>query len=151
LKKIDLGQTITILANVGVIAGIIFLGVELRQNNELMAAEARFSRVMMSNEGWRSLAENGDLTELRVRAWNNEALTEAEQIRVDAAAMRVLVNMEWIYRELPADSPERNYMRDQLRSSFSRGPTTGSVWEERKAAFDPGFVQWMDENVVNER
>ncbi len=151
MKKIDLGQTITILANVGVIAGIIFLGVELRQNNELMAAEARFSRVMMSNEGWRSLAENGDLTELRVRAWNNEALTEAEQIRVDAAAMRVLVNMEWIYRELPADSPERNYMRDQLRSSFSRGPTTGSVWEERKAAFDPGFVQWMDENVVNER
>jgi len=149
LKKIDLGQTITILANVGVIAGIIFLGVELRQNNELMAAEARFNRVMMSNEGWRSLAENGDLTELRVRAWNNEALTEAEQIRVDAAAMRVLVNMEWMYRELPADSPERNYMRDQLRSSFSRGPTTGSVWEERKAAFDPGFVQWMDENVVN--
>ena len=149
MKKIDLGQTITILANVGVIAGIIFLGVELRQNNELMAAEARFNRVMMSNEGWRSLAENGDLTELRVRAWNNEALTEAEQMRVYAAAMRVLVNMEWMYRELPADSPERNYMRDQLRSSFSSGPTTGSVWQERKAAFDPSFVQWVDDNIVN--
>jgi len=32
LKKIDLGQTITILANVGVIAGIIFLGIEIQQN-----------------------------------------------------------------------------------------------------------------------
>ena len=30
LKKIDLGQTISILANVGVIAGIVFLAVELR-------------------------------------------------------------------------------------------------------------------------
>ena len=32
MKKIDLGQTLNTLANVGVIAGIVFLGVELRQN-----------------------------------------------------------------------------------------------------------------------
>ncbi len=29
MKKIDLGQTIQILANVGVIAGILFLGIAL--------------------------------------------------------------------------------------------------------------------------
>ena len=29
MKKIDLGQTIAILANIGVIAGIVFLAVEL--------------------------------------------------------------------------------------------------------------------------
>ena len=34
MKKIDLGQTITILANVGVIAGIVFLAVEVRQVGE---------------------------------------------------------------------------------------------------------------------
>ena len=38
MKKIDLGQAIGILANVGVIAGIVFLGMELRQNNELVVA-----------------------------------------------------------------------------------------------------------------
>ena len=32
-KKIDLGQIITICANIGVIAGIVFLGIELQQNN----------------------------------------------------------------------------------------------------------------------
>jgi hypothetical protein len=32
MRKIDLGQTITILANIGVIAGIVFLALELRQN-----------------------------------------------------------------------------------------------------------------------
>jgi len=34
MKKIDLGQTIAILANVGVIAGIVFLAIEVRQNTE---------------------------------------------------------------------------------------------------------------------
>ncbi len=32
MKKISLGQTITILANIGVIAGIVFLRFEMRQN-----------------------------------------------------------------------------------------------------------------------
>ncbi len=34
MKKIDLGQAITIFANIGVIAGIVFLAYELRQNTE---------------------------------------------------------------------------------------------------------------------
>ena len=42
--KIDLGQAIAILANIGVIAGIVFLAAELQQNNELMEAEARAAR-----------------------------------------------------------------------------------------------------------
>ena len=34
MKKIDLGQSITILANLGVIAGIIFLAIEVQQNTQ---------------------------------------------------------------------------------------------------------------------
>jgi hypothetical protein len=41
MKKIDIGQTVGLLANPGVVAGIEFLAVELRQNNELMNAAAR--------------------------------------------------------------------------------------------------------------
>lgn len=40
MKKIDPGQTITILANIGVIAGIAFLAFEIRQNTAQMRAEA---------------------------------------------------------------------------------------------------------------
>ena len=36
MKKTDLGQAIQVLANVGVIAGIVFLAVETRQNNQLL-------------------------------------------------------------------------------------------------------------------
>ncbi len=41
MKKIDLGQTISILANVGVIGGIVFLAFELRQNSEQLEIQAR--------------------------------------------------------------------------------------------------------------
>jgi len=40
MKTPNLGQTISTLANLGVIAGIIFLALELQQNNQLLRAEA---------------------------------------------------------------------------------------------------------------
>ena len=39
MRKIDLGQTFQILANVGVIAGIVFLGIELRRNTDAMRSQ----------------------------------------------------------------------------------------------------------------
>ncbi len=44
MKNIDLGRTLSVLANLGVITGIVFLGVELRQNNELLVKEAQRAR-----------------------------------------------------------------------------------------------------------
>ena len=46
MKKLDLGQTITILANLGVIAGIVFLGLELRQTQSAMQAQAYQTRAL---------------------------------------------------------------------------------------------------------
>ena len=41
MKKIDLGQLTNTLANLGVIAGIVFLAIEIRQNNMLMQSQTR--------------------------------------------------------------------------------------------------------------
>jgi len=41
MKKLDIGQAVSILANVGVIAGIIILAFELDQNSDLVAAQTR--------------------------------------------------------------------------------------------------------------
>jgi len=140
---------LTLIANVGVIAGIVFLGIELRQNNELLEAEARFNRMRMSWDGWQSYAVNRDLTELMVRAKNGQILAVAEQERVDAVTMRILVGMEWSYRELPPGSPERLYIRDALLDVFAGIGADLEVWNRKKTAFDPSFVQWVEENVIS--
>ncbi len=60
MKKIDLGQTIAILANIGVIAGIVFLAIEVRSSreaNQLQSASAnaegfnQVNLVMAANPG----------------------------------------------------------------------------------------------------
>ena len=150
MKKLDLGQTIQILANIGVVAGIVFLGMELRQNNSLMEAEARFNRLNISTDSWGRWADDGEFAELRVRAARGEELTEVERQRVEGAIMRVFLRHEWIYRELPEGSPERNQIRETLRRQFAEDAWYSLVWADRSDSFDPGFVEWVEAIVANQ-
>jgi hypothetical protein len=150
MKRIDLGKTMTLVANVGVIGGILLLAYELRQNNELMGAQARQVRTSMVIDLWKVAAENGELAELRGRERNGEELTDVELQRVDAYVMSVFVMIDWVFQELSANSPEMNQIRAVQRYSFANKSEYRRVWEDRKTSFRPEFVQWYEENVVNQ-
>jgi hypothetical protein len=148
LKKWIWKETAEVLGVIGIISGIIFLGYELRQNNELMEADARFNRLAMVTDAWRFVAEHGGLTELRARADTGEALSVAEERRVTASLMAVWVLTEWTYRELGEGSAELNQVREVQRYNFANYASYRQVWESRKQSFDPEFVLWMEENVI---
>jgi hypothetical protein len=147
MKSFDLGKFVKTLANVGVIAGIVFLAFELRQNNELMEAEARFNRVTVSTEAYNITSTNGELAEIRVKAKNNESLTEVEHYRFESSEMRMLINMEWIFRELPVDSPERKYAERIMMSAMSH-KLRRQIFLDRVDQFDASFVSWVEDNFL---
>jgi hypothetical protein len=148
MKKIEPGQVATLVANLGVILGIFFLAYELRQNNELMEAEARLNRAILAIDAWRSTAENPGLTELREKEKRGEPVSSAETRQIDAAVMAIFVTIEWAFGELPRDSSEVIQIREVQRHNFANSLEYGRVWQSRKHSFDPEFVQWMEENVV---
>ena len=63
--------------------------------------------------------------------------------------MAVFVFLEWQYRELTVDSPEMNQVRALMRGNFASDASYQTIWESRKNAYSPDFVQWMEENVVD--
>lgn len=150
MKRLDSAQIATLIANAGVIGGILLLAYELGQNNELMEAEARLNRTQMAVSAWRFTAENPQLTELREREKRGEALASAETRQIDAAVMSIFVTIEWTFHELPRESAELRQTREVQRYNFANSPEYRRVWEARKASFDPEFVQWMEANVVNQ-
>ena len=148
MKKIDLGQTISILANIGVIAGIVFLGVELQQNNQLLRNQARFVLTDNIHAGNRNRAQDAELMDVRVKAINGETLSQAEILRLSADSSAVLANWVWEYEQyqlglIDALPAYHRYIEEY--------PFFIEHYERVKEGLDPGFVQYMDENVVNER
>ena len=85
MKKLELGQAVSVLANVGVIAGIVFLGIELQQNNELLSEEAQRARAQAFRENMGVFSDNA---EIWVKDVNGEALTAAEAFRMERMSVR---------------------------------------------------------------
>ena len=83
MRKIDLGQTIGILANIGVIAGVVFLGVEIRQSTNLAMAQAQQERMSQLDDSFRSLANSESLPEIfaTYEAEGFDALSAEDQLR----------------------------------------------------------------------
>ena len=151
MKKPDLGQTISILANLGVIAGIIFLAIEIRQNNELMNAAARDAQ----NSRIQGFAEQvymvPGLAEILVKTHNEEPLTEVEELKLFNRQLRQLRGFEAQFREYRLGTVEA-LPRDwgtYFNEGGLRNPPLVDTWDEVKTILQPDFVQYIDENVVN--
>lgn len=149
MKGFDLGQAIQVLANVGVIAGILFLAIEIRQNNELLATQARYERDDIARSGSVRFIENPELIRVTVKVQNGEPLTQEETFLLELSCSLTLQNYSYVYREY------RNGLLDErflpAGGSFRRCPDWEALWEQQKQVFDPEFIQWAEENIVNER
>ena len=115
MKKIDLGQTINILANVGVIAGIVFLAFELQQNNELLGAQIQAYRF----ETYRGFADgiqaNTTLAGAMTKTENGEALTGTEDVLLRATVLNLFRSWQWQYTEAREGRlPDENLMDSVL-------------------------------------
>ena len=84
MKKFDLGQSLAVLANIGVLAGIIFLGIEIRDTNT-QARVATIQNVSDQLAGWQEfIAADGELSEIYARGMADfNQLSPLEQTRFD--------------------------------------------------------------------
>lgn len=146
MKKIDLGQSIAIFANIGVIAGIVFLGFELQQNNELMEIEARRTRAGAAEEAYRLIVENGDLAAIFVKEQNGEVLTDIELQRMIAYWLRGLTDLELSYRELPES--DWGPLIERYRLNVQLFPSLEETWRRRASVFSSDFIDWYDANIA---
>jgi len=131
VKKIDLGQAITILANLGVIAGIVFLAIEVRQNDASLQQANEMNRaailtdIMSSFSEFRyEIAGSEEVTDLWYRGRRDQELSPIEADRFEdlcrnyfwlLATMHerfVLLDEESIAASGPATT-----LRDEMRDS----------------------------------
>lgn len=151
MNKIDIGQTISVLANVGVIAGIVFLAIELRQNNELLRAEARAARTASRQGNAELLIGNPDLRRVIAKTRAGGQLTFEESMLIRSYFGHAYTGWQYSWREyeeglVDLDSIPVEGWRTQIRNF----PGAMDYWLDQSSNFRPDFVQWMEENVLNE-
>jgi hypothetical protein len=153
MKKIDLGQTITILANIGVIAGIVFLAVELNQNNQLLEAQTRRDRLEVRTAATPYLLNTIDIAPLEYKARLGEPLDPEEEWYYLQFVVFSMALWEWQFEEFRAGTLRRE---DLPIGAWRFRVSTYPAWDDYWVTYSAGparsseFVQFMNENVFSE-
>jgi hypothetical protein len=133
MKKIDPGQMITILANLGVIAGLIFVGVQLQQDRQIAVING-VEGAATGRQAWvENLSANRDLW---VRGLSGEELSDADSAVFEALAQahELYYFNNWNRARLigAAVGDEIRWSREAALD-FTTHPGLMAYWEEQQA------------------
>ena len=146
MKKFEIGQTIQMLANVGVLAGIVFLALEIRQNSNVVQAQSRAQIASDAADHLMRRAENPQLTEISIRANRGGELTEVEQSQLGTSLqsrVRRWENIHYQYRQGLYSEEEYVGNRNAWRGLLSN-PSARQHWERNRDSLSPEFAAELD-------
>lgn len=94
MKKVDLGQTLSILANLGVITGIVILAIEIRDSNNQARVASQIAYTGQISGWFSDLGTDEDSAEIYRRGLSDFAgLSESERDRFDYLIRSYLVRL----------------------------------------------------------
>ena len=154
MDSVKLNQWLTTLANFGVIVGIVFLVLEIRQtsmqieqNTAAFSAQSIFQLNQSAGVAKRAIAQDAELAELLMRGDEDpESLTELEQARFMSWKKARFDDLEayWLFhRKGLIDDRDASGMRGSICGTFA---VKGSrwVWQNRPGNYTAGFVESVE-------
>lgn len=148
MSEIDLGQTIQILANVGVLVGLVVLIVELRQNNEQLAAQSRYNYYQNRITESRLVAQQPDLVELVLRVGNGEAVSDVDRIRITYRLLSLLTSWEYEHGEYKKGRISmEEFNIEAKRRLYRNSGALRMVWGEYKSTSPKLFTEFMEREI----
>jgi len=145
MKIKNLNEWFTLVANIAVFTGIIFLAIEINQTNELMAAEERFNRLTALTGLFEAMIENSNMAEIYGKALiTGEELSPGERIALDVYLTMNTRSREWTFKELEQDELPINYWKNLYRQPFTKAHS-----QRTKSDYDPLFTAFIEREVLD--
>lgn len=152
MRKTDASQTISIMANIGVIVGIVFLVLELNQTNEMVRAQTRASVTQATLENI-AMYRDARVMSAFQRARNGGSLSADDLYILDNssnATLRMWENNYYQYRAGLFDESEFDAELTVWRQLLQNEPEFERHWRSSRLNYSAPFRQIVD-GIVDEQ
>jgi hypothetical protein len=135
-----------IVGGVGIIASLIFVGIQLQQSSDAVKAQTRSQISIAYSQMIQSQRQDQGYISTTIKLRNNESLDEIERLRWElnmGSIMRLAENSFYQYRNGNYSEREFEGERDFWKQYFS-SPYNLEVWSKLKNGFSPDFREDID-------
>ena len=145
---------LTVITNIGIIAGLVFVGLEYRQNSHMVEIGSSANISSQVNDIVDIAIQDPSLVELMGK--DVATLTTLESDRLTLMGVRMLMAFDANYRDIVIRHGEDRLASATLlwRSIYHRPRLNYGVphaWPTFKARVDTPFVTWFETDVVSAR
>lgn len=138
------GRWAEIVGVIGVVASLVFVGIEVRQNTQAVRG-ATYQSLAESSMGLLFyMADHPELS-AQLDAWGRgEELPAEESARVEAVVLAYLRHLENAYYQM-----EEGTLKPELLENWAGNPTLSvphfrDFWNQRRGAFSDGFRRYFE-------
>jgi len=153
MKKVDLGQSLQILANIGVFIGVLLLVYELRQNTLVTKFAAANTYASEFGDLELFIVGTPGFAELVLRANQGDKLTDADELRMTVFYRRALRDWQNMHYQYLSGVLEEALWAPQLQGIAGIIQSSKGLqehWRREKDTLSAAFNELMNE-IMDER
>ena len=149
MNSSKINDWLTLVANIAVVGGIVFLAIEVRQNNELLRSESR--QALVTNDV-ASLAANFQNADVFAKLVSESEMSAEDQLRLSFMFALDLRNREFEYVQyINGLLDEQTWLAYRHVILINHSAGLGRTWwnEVGRGIVDPDFAKLVDELLVD--
>ena len=141
---------VQIIAALGVVISVIYLGIQIHQQNEITKAQFGHSLTQRLYDRYFNTTKDQEFSLFLSQDWSSDDLTNEERWRVNHFIMMCLVDLFDVYDKVENEFVEKKHLDiriNTLRLGVMKTEAGISVWNYMKSTRSDKFIKWFEEEI----
>ena len=144
---------VQIIAALGVVVSVVYLGVQINQQNKITKAQFGHSLTQRLYERYFETSTNKDYAEFLAKDWNADDLTPTDITRIQMAVITYLVDIFDVYDKVQEGLVNKSHLETRmntLKLGFMKTTAAKVVWSYWKNNRDQSFIDWFESEIYDD-
>ena len=144
---------VQIIAALGVVVSVVYLGVQINQQNKITKAQFGHSLTQRLYERYFETSTNRDSAEFLAKDWNADDLTPTDITRIQMAVITYLVDIFDVYDKVQEGLVNKSHLETRmntLKLGVMKTTAAKVVWSYWKNNRDQSFIDWFESEIYDD-
>ena len=144
---------VQMVAAFGVLVSVIYLGLQIHQQNEITKAQFGHSLTQRLYERYFETSTNRDYAEFLAKDWNADDLTPTDITRIQMAVITYLVDIFDVYDKVQEGLVNKSHLETRmntLKLGVMKTTAAKVVWSYWKNNRDQSFIDWFESEIYDD-
>ena len=144
---------VQIIAALGVVVSVFYLGVQIRQQNIITKAQFGHSLTQRLYERYFQTSKDPEYAKFMAKDWSKPLEDPADGWRISMAILTYLVDIFDVYDKVQAGLVDKSHLETRMRTlkfGVMKTPVAKGTWESWKPNRDRNFVEWFENEIYGE-